>query len=807
MAETIQSKAIEKQLKEAYIDYSMSVIVGRALPDVRDGLKPVHRRALYAMKDLGLLHNKPHKKSARIIGEIIGKYHPHGDTAAYETIVRMAQDFSMRYPLVDGQGNWGSQDGDNAAAMRYTEARMSRIADEMLEDIDKETVAFVPNFDGSVEEPVVLPAKLPNLLVNGSTGIAVGMATNIPPHNIVEVCNAILHLIEKPESAAYELMEHVKGPDFPTAGLILGTSGIKSAYLTGKGHVKLRAKTGTEKRGNQENVIISEIPYMVNKSAMIEDIAEKVNEKIIEGISDIRDESDKKGIRIVIELKKDANADVVLNQLFKNSQLETTFGINMLALHNNQPKIMNLKQVLQHYLDHRVEVVTKRTQYELKKAQERAHLLEGLKVALENIDNIVKGIKASKNAEMAAAFLINGYKLTEIQAKAILEMKLQKLTSLEQESIVTEYADLLRMIKEYNDILSSQLRIFNIIKDETKELIQKYGDKRRTEIVDVYEEIETEDLIPEEDVVVIATYSGYVKRMPVDVYRQQKRGGQGIIGTETKDEEDAVEHIFTSSTHSTILCFTNKGRVYWLKGWQIPTASRYAKGKAIVNLLNLEKDEKLNAMIPIKHFDEKHYLIMITKRGIIKKTELEAYSNPRKNGIIAINLKDNDELVQVRLTPGVLKFIIATASGMAVKFDEKDVRAIGRNATGVRGIRLGKDDSVIGLEVALEIGDLLTVTENGFGKRTKISDYRLTRRGGKGVINIKTNERNGKVAGIKTVMEKDEVLIISEKGVVIRVNASDISEIGRNTQGVKIMKMKENDKATTLARVITHVKK
>lgn len=804
--ETILQKNIEKELKEAYIDYSMSVIVGRALPDVKDGLKPVHRRVLYIMKELGLLHNKPFKKSAKVVGDCLAKLHPHGDMAVYDTMVRMAQDFSLRYKLIDGQGNWGSIDGDGAASYRYTEARMSKIAEEMLEDIDKETVDFAPNFDASEEEPVVLPAKLPNLLINGSTGIAVGMTTNIPPHNIVEVCEAAAYLIDKPEATPMDLMQFIKGPDFPTAGMILGSAGIKSAYLTGKGHLRVRAKTHTEKRGNQENIIITEIPYQVNKATMIEAIADKVNEKTIEGISDIRDESDK-NIRVVIELKKDANAEVVLNQLYKNSQMETTFGIIMLALHDNQPKIMNIKEVLQHYVDHRVDVVTKRTKYDLRKAEERAHVLEGLKIALANIDDIIKGIKASKNAEAASIFLVNRYKLSEIQAKAILEMKLQKLTSLEQESINIEHTDLMRMIKEFNEILASQIRIFTIIKEEINELKEKYGDKRRTEIIDIYEEIETEDLIPDEDVVVIATYSGYVKRIAIDAYRQQKRGGVGVIGTETKDDEDAVEHIFTCSTHSTILCFTNTGKIFWLKAWQLPSTSRYSTGKAIVNLLSLAAEDKIKAMIPIKHFDEKHFLMMITKKGLLKKTSLEEYSNPRKTGIIAINLRDGDELVQVRLTPGVLKFIIGTAQGMAVKFDEKDVRPMGRNATGVRGVRLDKDDYVIGLEVALEIGDLLTITERGFGKRTKIPDYRLTRRGSKGVINIKTNERNGPVAGIKTVMEMDEVLVISEKGVVIRIPASDVSEIGRNTQGVRIMKLKENDSVKAIARVITSTPK
>ncbi len=1197
MAEIIEPRLIEQEMQDSYIDYAMSVIVGRALPDVRDGLKPAHRRALFAMHELGNTYNKPHKKSARIVGEVLGKYHPHGDAAAYDTIVRMAQDFSLRYPLVDGQGNWGcftagtkikltdgrelsftdlikehdegkqnftftvdennrikigkiesprltrknaeimkvvldngaeirctlnhkfmlkegiyqeakdlkegdslmpsyfrlstgeddanaigysmifqpnedkwdfvhviadkwnienevyplsagrirhhsnfnkldnnprnimrmdwkehwklhyeltsnkhktdpeyrrkltegrkrfwsvesnriknserlskrnlenwknkdyrekmrqflsetnkkylkehpelietfrkrasatmkrmwqipsykklfnekitaankkritnqtgkkkfiricsylkdkglnltkenyesarkavfggksfttwdkaigkyysnnidillceingnhkvagieflnefadvydltvnnthnfalaagvfvhnSVDGDNAASMRYTEARMSKIADEMLADIEKETVDFVPNFDATLQEPLVLPSRLPNLLVNGSTGIAVGMATNIPPHNLKEIADAALLLIEKPGIPELELMEVVKGPDFPTGGVICGTAGIRAAYKTGRGHLKVRARTAVEDKKDRQRIIVTEIPYMVNKSMLIEGIAGLVNDKIIEGIYDIRDESDREGIRIVIELKKDVNPDVVLNQLYKKSMLQTTFGIIMLSLHENQPVVLNLKQMLEYWIEHRKDVIIRRSGFELRKAEERQHIVEGLKTALANIDSIVQLVKKSASAETARKALMAGFNLTEIQATAILDMKLQKLTSLEQGKLMNEHDELVKQIADLKDILASGQRVLNIIKQEVTELKQKYGDERRTEIAEEAGEIETEDLIHDEDVVITVSQTGYIKSTSIEEYRQQKRGGFGVIGAETK-EEDAVEHIFTASTLSTILCFTNKGKIYWLMGYQVPSASRYSAGKAIVNLLSLEQGEKVNALIPLKQFEEQHYLIMITKKGLIKKTHLDAFSNQRKTGIIAITLMPNDELVQVRLTPGKLKLILGTAKGLAVKFDEQDVRAMGRTAAGVRAVRLSKDDYVIGLEVALEIATLLTVTENGYGKRTIISDYRLIKRGGKGVINIKTSSRNGNVIGIKTVLPHDEVMLVTQKGVVIRVPAEGISEVGRNTQGVRIMKLREGEKVKSVTRIVSQKK-
>ncbi|RME55432.1 DNA gyrase subunit A [Candidatus Woesearchaeota archaeon] len=803
MEDRIIKQVIEKEMKDSYIDYAMSVIVSRALPDVKDGLKPVHRRILFAMKELGLVHNKPYKKSARIVGETLGKFHPHGDTAVYDSLVRMAQNFSLRYPLVEGQGNFGSVDGDSAAAMRYTEARMSKLAEELLVDIEKETVDFTPNFDGSLKEPVVLPAKLPNLIINGSTGIAVGMATNIPPHNLNEVGKAIIYLIDNPDCEYFDLMQFIKGPDFPTAGIIMGEAGIKSAYKNGKGLVKIRARTKIEEHNNKTRIIITEIPYMVNKANLIESIANHVNDKKIVGISDIRDESDRKGMRVVIEVKRDANPEVVLNQLYKQTQMQTTFGINLLALYNNQPKVMTLKEVLQYYIEHRKDVIIRRTKYDLKKAEERAHILEGLTIALNNIDDVVQLIKKANNVASAKEKLVENYKLTDVQAQAILDMKLSKLTSLEQNKLKEEYENLLKLIADLKDILASELRVLNIIKDEVKELMEKYGDERRTEIVEVYDEIETEDLIPDEDVVITATYSGYVKKQPLDLYKMQKRGGVGIKATKTK-EDDAVEHLFTASTHSMVLCFSNKGKVYWLKAYEIPTGSRYSKGTPIINILRMEPGEKINAMIPIKEFDDGHYLIMATKKGLLKKTNLKAYSKPRKGGIIAIGLRDNDELVNVRMTNGKMNFIIATKKGVAVKFNENDVRAMGRTASGVRGVNLRQNDEVIGLEIGDDNMDLLTITENGYGKRTSISDYRLIRRGGKGVINIKTTARNGNVVGIKTVSDEDEVMFISQNGVIIRTPVSGISKIGRNTQGVRIMKLKEGDKVTTLAKVVSY---
>ncbi|MDD4878168.1 MAG: DNA gyrase subunit A [Candidatus Nanoarchaeia archaeon] len=805
MPEVIEPRLIEQEMQDSYIDYAMSVIVGRALPDVRDGLKPVHRRVLFTMHELGNQHSKPYKKSARIVGDCLGKYHPHGDVAVYDTLVRMAQPFSLRYPMVDGQGNFGSVDGDSAASMRYTEARMAKIADEMLIDIEKETVDFSPNFDGTLKEPVVMPARLPNLLINGSTGIAVGMATNIPPHNLTEVADAVLLLIDKPDVPEIEMFDIVKGPDFPTGGTICGSAGIRAAYKTGKGQIKVRAKHHLEEKKDRQRIVFTEIPYMVNKSTMIEGIASLVNGKEIEGISDIRDESDRDGIRIVVELKKDVNPDVVLNTLYKKSMLQTTFGIIMLALHNNQPVVMPLKEIIFHYLEHRKDVILRRSRFELRKAEERLHIVEGLRIALTNIDAVVQMVKKSNSAEIARAALMKNFNLTEIQANAILDMKLQKLTGLEQGKLLAEHEGLLKTITDLKDIIASGKRILDIIKQEVIELRDKYGDARRTDIIEEAGEIESEDLIHDEDIVVTVSQAGYIKRTSIEEYRQQKRGGFGIVGAETK-EEDAVEHIFTASTLSTILCFTNKGKVYWLKGYQIPAVSRYSMGKAIVNLLQVEQGEKVNALIPLKKIEQQHYLIMVTKKGLIKKTPVEAFASQRKSGIIAITLMPGDELVQVRLTPGRLKLILGTAEGLAVKFDEQDVRAMGRTAAGVRAVRLSKSDYVIGLEVALEIASLLTVTENGYGKRSPISEYRLIKRGGKGVINIKTSGRNGKVVGIKTVMPHDEVMAVTQNGVVIRTPASDISEVGRNTQGVRIMKLREEDKVKSIARIVSQKK-
>ena len=799
MPEEIQQKLIEDEMQEAYIDYSMSVIVGRALPDVRDGLKPVHRRILYAMNDLGLLSNKPFKKSARIVGNTLGLYHPHGDTAVYDALVRLAQDFSLRYPLVDGQGNFGSIDGFSAASMRYTEARLSKIAEELLVDIDKDTVNFTPNFDNSLKEPVVLPSRIPNLLVNGSSGIAVGMATNIPPHNIREISNALISIIDNKETTTDELMNYIKGPDFPTGGFILGRAGIKQAYKSGKGKLIVRAKSKIEKN----KIIITEIPYMVNKTSLIEDIVSLVKDKRIEGISDIRDESDRRGMSIVIETKN-INPEIVLNNLCKYTQLQTTFGVIMLALHDNQPRVMPIKQMLAYYLDHRKDVVTRRTKFDLDKAEKRAHILEGLKAALKDIDNVIALIKKSKDVLTAKASLMNNYQLTEIQSNAILEMRLQRLTSLERNKIDEEYSSLLKLIKELKDILASEQKILWIIKNELTEIRDKYQDERRTQILDVEYEIETEDLVKEEDIVITSTHSGYIKQIPLETYKQQRRGGKGIIATIPK-EEDIVEHLFVTNTHSYLLFFTNKGKVHWLKAFQIPQASRYSKGKAIVNLLNLEEDEMVNTILPIYSFEDHHYLLFATKKGIIKKTSLLEFSNPRRGGIKAVSLKE-DELVQVRLTPGNLDFILATKNGLALRFNETDVRSVGRNASGVRGIRLRKNDCVIGMEVALTSATLLTVTENGYGKRTDVNEYRTIRRGGKGVISIQTkyiypDSKNGAVIGIKTIKDNDEVMLISQKGVIIRIAAKDIGIKGRNTQGVRLMKLVD-DKVKTLARVI-----
>ncbi|MDP6642383.1 MAG: DNA gyrase subunit A [Candidatus Nanoarchaeia archaeon] len=793
MVENIQTKLIENEMKEAYVDYAMSVIIGRALPDVRDGLKPVHRRILYSMLRDNLKHDKPFRKSATTVGSVIGKFHPHGDQAIYDSLVRMAQDFSLRYPLIDGHGNFGSTEFE-AAAHRYTEARLSRIAEELLEDIDKNTIDFVPNFDNNTKEPLVLPGKLPNLLINGSSGIAVGMTTNMPPHNITEVIDATIALVDNPHTTVDELMNHIKGPDFPTGGIILGKNGILEAYKTGRGKMIIRGKT--EIKDNK--IFITEIPYQLNKSYLIEDIAYLVKEKKVEGITDIRDESDKSGMSIVVETKKGSNPELILNQLYKYTNLQTSFGIINIALINNEPKLMNLKEIINHHIDHRKNVVTRRTKYELEKAEQRLHLLEGLRIALNDIDKVISLIKQSKDPSTAKQSLISNFNLTEIQSNAILEMRLQRLTNLEQIKIKDEISNLTTLIEELKSILSSDDRVSSIIKDELTDLKNKYSDERKTQITKVEQIIENEDLIKEEDIVITVTHSGYIKQTSLELYKQQRRGGKGIRATATK-EDDEIQNLFITRNHNYLLFFTNKGRIHWLKAFMIPQANRYSKGKAIINLLNL-KDEKINAILPIEKFDDQHYLLFVTKNGSIKKTSLKHYSKPRKAGINAVNLKGNDELVQVRLTPGVLEFIVATKKGLAMRFNERDIRSSGRNSSGVRGIRLINDE-VVGIEVGLPNASLLTVTENGFGKRTDMENYRLIKRGGKGVRNIICDERNGNVIGIKTIKNDDEVMLISKQGIVIRIPAKDISKVGRNTKGVRLMRLKD-DKVISIARVV-----
>ena len=793
---------IEDEVKDSYLNYAMSVIVGRALPDVRDGLKPVHRRTLFAMQELGSEHHKPYKKSARIVGEILGKYHPHGDVAVYDTLVRMAQDFSLRYPLVDGQGNFGSVDGDSAAAMRYTEARLSAIAGEMLEDIDKGTVNFGPNFDTSLKEPLLLPAKLPNLLVNGSSGIAVGMATNIPPHNLSEVIEAIIYLLEHPEAEAKDLMRYVKGPDFPTGGIICGRGGIKDAYNTGRGKLTVRAKAAVEhQKSGKDTIVITEIPYQVQKAGLVEAIANLVEDKKIEGISDIRDESDKDGMRIVVELKRDVEPQITLNQLFKHTQLETTFGIIMLALVDNRPKVLNLRQILGHYIEHRKVIIRRRTQFELDKALRRAHILEGLKIALKFIDRIIKVIKTSKSVEAAKENLIKEFELSEIQAQAILEMQLQRLTALEQDKIDAEYQELLKKIELCRSILASEKKIEAIIKAELEDLKKKYGDGRRTEIVGEVEEFNLEDLIADEDVVVTISHGGYIKRLPVSSYRKQKRGGKGASGAEVK-EEDFIEHLFVASTKDYLLIFTDKGQVHWLKVYEIPQASRISKGKAIINLLQVSSEGKIAATIPVKEFSADKYLVMVTKLGLIKKTCLDAYSNPRKGGIIGITLEKDDALIGVEMTDGKQELLIGTREGKAVRFPEAQVRDMGRGAKGVRGVRLAKKDEVIAMIIAQKEATILTVTEFGFAKRTLFKEYRLTRRGGKGIINIKVTGKNGLAVAIKTVSDEDELMVISQTGMFLRCAIKDIRPTGRAAQGVRLIKLEDQDRVSCVAPVI-----
>ncbi|KPU26460.1 DNA gyrase subunit A [Caloranaerobacter sp. TR13] len=792
---------IEDEMRKSYLDYAMSVIVSRALPDVRDGLKPVHRRILHVMNELNLAPDKPFRKSARIVGDVLGKYHPHGDSAVYDAMVRMAQDFSTRYLLVDGHGNFGSIDGDGAAAMRYTEARMSKIAIEMLRDINKDTVDFRPNFDETLKEPKVLPSRFPNLLVNGSSGIAVGMATSIPPHNLGEVIDGIVMMIDNPEVDIDELMEVIKGPDFPTGAIIMGQEGIKAAYRTGRGKVIVRAKTEIEQLNKSKTrIIVTELPYQVNKARLIEKIASLVREKKIEGISDLRDESDRNGMRIVIELKRDANPNVVLNNLYKHTQLQDTFSIIMLALVDDQPKVLNLKEVIRHYLNHQKEVITRRTQYDLNKAEDRAHILEGLKIALDHIDEVISLIRKSKTVNEAKNGLMNKFGLTEKQAQAILDMRLQKLTGLERNKIEEEYEELIKLINKYREILANERLIYKIIKDEILEIKEKYNDKRRTEIRASIDEISIEDMIKQEKVVITLTHFGYIKRLPEDTYKAQRRGGKGITGLTTR-EEDFVEDIFVTSTHDNILFFTNKGKVYKLRAFEIPEAKRQAKGTAIINLLQLDMNEKITAVIPIKEFNPGDYLVFATSRGIIKKTGLNEFDNIRKNGIIAINLREEDELIEVKKTNGENELILVTAYGMSIRFNEKDVRNMGRSAMGVKAITLNEGDKLVAMDLIKEENDLLVITENGYGKRTPISEYRSQSRGGKGIKTYNVKKRTGNIIGAKVVSINDEVMLISVSGTIIRLKVSDISQMGRSTQGVTLMRISENDRVVSIAKV------
>ena len=791
---------LEDEMKNSYIDYAMSVIVMRALPDVRDGLKPVHRRILYAMQEAGMGSNKPYKKSARIVGEVLGKYHPHGDSSVYDAIVRMAQDFSCRYVLADGHGNFGSIDGDSAAAMRYTEVRMSKIAELMLQDIDKQTVDFAPNYDESLKEPTVLPSKIPNLLVNGSSGIAVGMATNIPPHNLTEVIDGVLQMIDNPDITIEELMKTIKGPDFPTGAMIMGRDGIISAYKTGRGAIKMRACTEISTLPNgKPRITVTQLPYQVNKARLVERIAELVRNKIIEGITDLNDESDRNGMSIVIDLRRDANAEVILNQLYQHTQLQETFGVIMLALVNGHPRILNLKQVLHYYIKHQEDVIRRRTQYELTKAQARAHILEGLTIALDQLDPIIETIRKSPNGETAKEILMSDYTLTEKQAQAILDLRLQRLTGLEREKIETEYLEVLSYIDNLNAILADEHKILNIIKEELSAVKAKFGDARRTQITDDTSDVDLADLIAEENVVITLTHNNYIKRIPLTTYRNQKRGGRGVTGMGTK-EEDYVENMIITSTHNTILFFTNKGLVYQLKGYEIPESGRTAKGTAIVNLLPLAKDESITAIIPIEKFADDKYLFMATRNGVVKKTVLSAYdTNRKKTGLIAISLKDDDELISVKLTDGNRYIIIGTRDGMSISFNEQDVRPMGRNARGVIGIKLKGDDKVIDMDNLRKNCEVLTVTENGYGKRTPTEEYRAQSRGGIGLINIKVTEKTGFVVGVKVVNENQEFMLISTEGIVIRSNINEVSVINRNTQGVKVMNMDDNDKVAAVA--------
>ncbi len=794
---------IEEEMQKSYIDYAMSVIVQRALPDVRDGLKPVHRRILYAMQEAGMASNKPYKKSARIVGEVLGKYHPHGDTSVYDAIVRLAQNFSTRYLMVDGHGNFGSVDGDSAAAMRYTEVRMAKVAEVMLEDIEKETVDFVPNYDESLKEPSVLPAKVPALLINGSAGIAVGMATNIPPHNLSEVVDGLIMLIDNSDIEIPELMTAIKGPDFPTGATILGTEGIRSAYTTGRGIVKIRAQAEIEPmQKGKHRIVVTEIPYQVNKARLIESIAQLVKDGVIEGITDLRDESDRRGMRIVVELRNDVVPDVILNQLYKHTKLQDSFGIIMLALVDGHPRVLNLKEILVHYLNHQKEVITRRTRYELGKAKDRAHILEGLKIALDNLDAVINTIRSSANADIAKTALVEKFTLSLRQAQAILDMRLQRLTGLERKKIDDEYIDVMETIDWLESVLADEQKVLNIIKEDLLEMKKKFGDARRTILSHDTSSMDMEDLIAEEDIVITISHQGYIKRQTLDNFRNQKRGGVGKTGGSGKKNDDCAEHLFLSTTHHNILFFTNKGRVYRQKGYEIPEAGRTAKGTAIINLLPIEQGEKITAVIPVKEFKTEQYMFMATDKGTVKKTNLEDFNSARKVGLIAITLDENEQLIGVELTDGNSEIILATRNGIAIRFDEQDVRPMGRTAHGVRGIQLNYGDEVVAMDsVNSENSEVLTATEQGLGKRTSVSEYRKQTRGGKGVINIKVNEKTGIVIGMKVITPGQEIMMITAAGIIIRIDVEGISQFGRNAQGVKLMTLNDDDKVVSLAAV------
>ena len=795
---------IEDEMKESYLDYSMSVIVSRALPDVRDGLKPVQRRIMYGMSDLGLTYNKAHKKSARIVGEVMGKYHPHGDSAVYDTLVRMAQDFSLRYPLVDGHGNFGSVDGDSAAAMRYTEARMQRMSSELLRDINKDTVKFVPNFDETLEEPAVLPSVLPTLLINGASGIAVGMATNIPPHNLSEVIDASIHLIDNPDTDVDGIMEYLKGPDFPTAGYIMGADKIRKAYTTGKGKIKLRAKAHTEQiKGNKEKIVITELPYQLNKAKLIKKIARLVKDKVIEDISDLRDESGKEGIRVTVECKRTSNAEVVLNKLYKKTRLQRTFGMNMLALVNGIPKVLKIKEILQHFIDFRNEIIIKRTQYDLKQAKAKAHILEGLKKALDNIDEIIKIIRGSDSVNKAKKNLMSTFDFSDKQAQAILNMRLQRLTNLERHKVIEDYKQTIKKIEKLNFILENKDEQFRIIKKELKEIKEKYGDERRTKIIKDHEEFSVEDMIAEEDMIITISEKGFIKRFPVDSYHSQGRGGRGRRGAQTR-EDDFISNLFIANTHEYLMFFTNKGRCYWLKVHEIPRMGRNARGRAVVNMIKLQKDEEIRAVINVDEFDEDRYLVFATKNGKIKKSQLSLYGNPRSTGINAIKIGKNDDLIDVNITDGEMDIVLGTREGKAIRFNETDARPMGRNTTGVKGVELpGKNNKVVGMvTVKGENATLLVVSENGYGKRTDIKDYTVQKRSGKGNITLKTSERNGKMIALKKVVDTDDIMIITENGVLIRLPVSDVRTISRNTQGVRLIRLDKDDSISAVTSVV-----